>query len=114
MRISDWSSDLCSSDLADAVQRRRTGRVAMEPLPAEIGARRHVLGHGGKMGSEEDRLLRIPEQGTQNVAQRIYAAGRVEPAIEYRKSVGSGKRLSVIVNLRWRRSIKTKQNNNKQ
>src|SRR3546814_18630204 len=34
MRISDWSSDVCSSDLADrdAVQRHRVARLHVDPL----------------------------------------------------------------------------------
>src|SRR3546814_11880308 len=47
MRISDWSSDVCSSDLAGAVLRRR---VALVALPAIAGELLGVGGHGAVAG----------------------------------------------------------------
>src|SRR3546814_3833904 len=54
MRISDWSSDVCSSDLIDALalrfepaehaQRRNARDIAVEPGILDLGAR-HVGGH---------------------------------------------------------------------
>src|SRR3546814_1818656 len=55
MRISDWSSDVCSSDLPSRTlglsRRRRAGvaavagwRVALEPAPGNAGVTRHGAG----------------------------------------------------------------------
>src|SRR3546814_16662200 len=68
MRISDWSSDVCSSDLADAARRAllRPGPAASEPgprrhdAPAEAERHRYAAGHarsrGGDVRSEERRV----------------------------------------------------------
>src|SRR3546814_7725371 len=42
MRISDWSSDVCSSDLVDAVQRSQ-GRQHVPPLEAVMDGRDHQV-----------------------------------------------------------------------
>src|SRR3546814_17730755 len=77
MRISDWSSDVCSSDLRqDALDR------AVEPrrvAAGEIGARGAVVRHEERVADEGDR-----------------------------KSVVSGKSVSVRVDLGGRRIIKKK------
>src|SRR3546814_1787747 len=44
MRISDWSSDVCSSDLADGL--RRGGRGKAEPQGEREGVESAVRGHG--------------------------------------------------------------------
>src|SRR3546814_15508096 len=100
MRISDWSSDVCSSDL-DAQRRRcsdetgdeaggKRSRNADRAGPARartpIHARRPIQRHG-----EPRRLRRC-----------VFRSGD-------RKSVVSGKSVSVRVDLGGRRSIKKKQ-----
>src|SRR3546814_11945678 len=82
MRISDWSSDVCSSDLLAVVQleaepRRRDDRK----VPARVG----------RDG------LQVP----------VHHPGRL-PRAEDRKSVVSGKSVSVRVDLGGRRIIKKK------
>src|SRR3546814_14212861 len=57
MRISDWSSDVCSSDLADGIERHR--RLAIERAaserafvqrPVAVGDHRDDAGHGAGIG----------------------------------------------------------------
>src|SRR3546814_14196383 len=94
MRISDWSSDVCSSDLVVAVPQDRhlAGRgrefVAFAPLFPRLVIERHDHFLEGKAG----QLARQP------AAQR--------PAD--RKSVVEGKSVSVRVDLGGRRIIKKK------
>src|SRR3546814_14229238 len=95
MRISDWSSDVCSSDLLGPLcrtARRRDGRLRKRPVgPARLSA-----------------ILYVPRR----------APGRrhrppplsLEPREGDRKSVVSGKSVSVRVDLGGRRSIKKKKN----
>src|SRR3546814_4648606 len=75
MRISDWSSDVCSSDLAIASDRRRSDRSASP---------------SGAMGSSVATRSRILSRITANTTQfgppraAPYSAGavcRVEPAV---------------------------------
>src|SRR3546814_7284025 len=82
MRISDWSSDVCSSDL------RRQRR----PYPA--AARR--------------RRLRHPVRGDGDVHPRLGGAARPRLLAPDRKSVVWGKSVSVRVDLGGRRIIKKK------
>src|SRR3546814_11622726 len=50
MRISDWSSDVCSSDLADAALAGVEGaEVGLEAVGAELDG---PLGHVGRAGDE--------------------------------------------------------------
>src|SRR3546814_3352562 len=59
MRISDWSSDVCSSDLGDSLDPIRIEPQAIEHRVAQplVAAARHILavggddrGHGGTQG----------------------------------------------------------------
>src|SRR3546814_1395763 len=55
MRISDWSSDVCSSDLSDAVEPRiENGRVALIP---EIGAALAAFAEAGFLAAHHDADL---------------------------------------------------------
>src|SRR3546814_14220520 len=102
MRISDWSSDVCSSDLARAQHdlRRRTGPVPSR-LPGE-------LKEAGPVTATDSRIAVIGA-GIVGVAcaRALQRDGR-----EDRKSVVSGKSVSVRVDLGGRLIItkkKTKQ-----
>src|SRR3546814_18514472 len=100
MRISDWSSDVCSSDLAadENAQRQRNVDEAqwagaqVEPMQANEAAA-------------------DPQQpGNRRLDARRRVARRLlphRPAHE-RKSVGEGKRVAVRVDLGGRRIIKKK------
>src|SRR3546814_13357912 len=93
MRISDWSSDVCSSDLLgqERLDRPDLGQGALKVLL-------HVVGERPQRGDVEDlglvgQIRPLPEQGVD---------GRD------RKSVVSGKSVSVRVDLGGRRIIKQK------
>src|SRR3546814_17395064 len=101
MRISDWSSDVCSSDLS----RHRRLRAEIRPvssLPAN---------------SRLPDRSRTDASGTQNVASarphRPRTRTACRRAVPDRKSVVSGKRVSVRVDLGGRRFIKKKQTKRK-
>src|SRR3546814_14708551 len=96
MRISDWSSDVCSSDLSSSASRvtavipyfgyarqDRRPRSARVPISAKVVA--DMIGECGA-----DRVLTV----------HLYA-----DQIQDRKSVVSGKSVSVRVDLRGRRII---------
>src|SRR3546814_17735327 len=99
MRISDWSSDVCSSDLPQRADGCRAGggavRQAGEGRALDIAA-----GGPGGDGGDEPRRLGGRERG---------APGRVGGRGD-RKSVVSGRSVSVRVALGGRRIIKTKTN----
>src|SRR3546814_12049264 len=101
MRISDWSSDVCSSDLPPP----RRGR----PMGVWGGSRRTAMRQTSKRrASREDGGAKPPAPRAslyEDVTRRIIAeleAGRD------RKSVVSGKSVSVRVDLGGRRIIKKK------
>src|SRR3546814_11013764 len=105
MRISDWSSDVCSSDLQCACN----GGGQDEPAVAlGHGRGRHHLHRispdqaGDKRGGDRSPCPDAPGGG---------ACPR-PPAARDRKSVVSGKRVSVRVDLGGRRIIKKKTQQN--
>src|SRR3546814_2394238 len=74
MRISDWSSDVCSSDLAGDVRRRAVHRLEQRgelPRRVEVRRRRDADGAG-------DRRAEIGE----DVAEEIGGHHHVEPVRE--------------------------------
>src|SRR3546814_19973007 len=97
MRISDWSSDVCSSDLVEVV------RVLAQIL-------RHApLGVLHVAAKPEDAVARDSLGREPHAVQLECGAGLVEVArLEDRKSVVEGKSVSVRVDLGWRRIIKKK------
>src|SRR3546814_17364916 len=92
MRISDWSSDVCSSDLAGLSPGRAEGRGH-----AAAGARAHrdAAGRGGSADGAPRRR-------------------RVSVRRPDRKSVVEGKSVAVSVDLGGRRIIKNKNTTTKQ
>src|SRR3546814_10930224 len=98
MRISDWSSDVCSSDLHDIRHARgRTLRVREGGDDLAIDADRLVV---LRVAGEEGRIARArrSERGGFGIFGRE----------QDRKSGGEGKSVSVSVGLGGRRSIKQK------
>src|SRR3546814_15523052 len=83
MRISDWSSDVCSSDLFDFLA-----------IPAA-----HL-----RTGIAEREVDDIA--GSKELAHQLQAVAFVHPGIQDRKSVVSGQSVSVRVDLGGRRIIK--------
>src|SRR3546814_18830910 len=96
MRISDWSSDVCSSDLDLEMQRTI---VAEQTLRANFAAIRHRDARQQAV----DQLLLPGAQGLAlGAAIEAVERGRVD-----RKRVVEGKGVSVRVDPGGRRSIKT-------
>src|SRR3546814_19951644 len=105
MRISDWSSDVCSSDLVarEIFSRRNDHRIA--PALVEIGFA--ALGdHGSLQGPERIGVGEIAVVAEQVGDDR--EAARIGVEQRDRKSVVSGKSVSVRVDLGGRRNIKQK------
>src|SRR3546814_16908645 len=50
MRISDWSSDVCSSDLFQQPVGQRRGQIGLKPQPARAGLLPRALGLGAGHG----------------------------------------------------------------
>src|SRR3546814_17563038 len=115
MRISDWSSDVCSSDLFQELAATRGDVVAWERT-----------GSGGllRAGMEQfdviilDRMLgdldgltilrRLRESGVGTPVLMLSALGRTSDRAAARKSVVEGKSVSVRVDLGGRRIITKK------
>src|SRR3546814_17924410 len=83
MRMSDWSSDVCSSDLACMMADRQRIIAAVEPpaLPfLEPGDQARVDGHGdaaGFAGRQADLVeAREPPSGAARAAPRLHQIGR--------------------------------------
>src|SRR3546814_18990209 len=99
MRISDWSSDVCSSDLGGLADDRHqaVAQQADQPLPdlADVGL--------GRRRNQRPERLHV---GLQHHHVRAFE-GDVD-----RKSVVSGKRVSVRVELGGRLFIKKKNEKN--
>src|SRR3546814_14271463 len=97
MRISDWSSDVCSSDLWRTSQLPQ-GRNSPVKLPSLRSSRAYAHLYGrpaiNRIGFGEARLLAA-----------AFAGRRSEYHSVDRKSVVSGKSVSVRVDLGGRRSI---------
>src|SRR3546814_19312101 len=92
MRISDWSSDVCSSDLEEGIERRRRNHVERRRLE-----RRCARAHDDENAGEADDH-RPPAPPTH---------------VLERKSVVKGKSVSVRVDLGGRRIIKKQRTNTK-
>src|SRR3546814_19932728 len=111
MRISDWSSDVCSSDLNAFVN---IGNILHEQRDVELA--------GTQAGMEIDRSVCLERDGEEHAFDvreplRLIlgiAADKGPPAAADRpldrKSVVSGKRVSVRVDLGGRRYSKKKKN----
>src|SRR3546814_16333387 len=114
MRISDWSSDVCSSDLADADE-QLAAAVLVEEDDARIELARlreqAIERHGlSRTRRADDR--EIAEITLVKVEEIRPCRGRLEQGdrIADRKSVVEGKGVSVRVDLGGRRIIKKTKN----
>src|SRR3546814_20584639 len=106
MRISDWSSDVCSSDLLLGhlgYQRTKAGRTGSRYLARIVSraARLIVVAIGCRGDS-------VPADSAGDGGRRLSARGGAFRVARDRKSVVSGKSVSVRVDLGGRRIIKTK------
>src|SRR3546814_17288389 len=99
MRISDWSSDVCSSDLAQAIY--EFPLVDRDPLP------RWTRGRLTLLGDAAHPMYPIGSNGSaQAILDARCLADSLVPARKGqvdRKSVGTGKSVSVRVDLGGRR-----------
>src|SRR3546814_10965196 len=103
MRISDWSSDVCSSDLRTAAGRRLPGpmeRGRPRPRRRPDGAAQHR-----ELRRRAQASCR-PVRGTAATARRAIRGVRARAGD--RKGVVEGKSVSVRVDLGGRRNIKKK------
>src|SRR3546814_17678073 len=76
MRISDWSSDVCSSDLAAAAQALREGRLGVSGHDAPA----HAVEHPGR--PERPRLIAardLPQRGLGSAAGRAAFVHAIAP-----------------------------------
>src|SRR3546814_11184812 len=104
MRISDWSSDVCSSDLDSYAKRQSPRKRAFRVCPAPLQAH---LREGRRAGrNPQARVLREADPGAQVQGRRRREASGA-PHLD-RKSVVEGKSVSVRVDLGGRRIIKKK------
>src|SRR3546814_18971986 len=99
MRISDWSSDVCSSDLGIRKGAQEVDRLEAMPTPKELAARSESWGPYRTYASLY--LWRIADTA-------VKAATPTKRSD--RKSVVAGKSVSVSVDLGGRRIIKKKKN----
>src|SRR3546814_18390995 len=107
MRISDWSSDVCSSDLLDAIgDIDELARLGVEHEDPDRLARAIGPGH------QYDRLAVPHEAGAQIDIVHFAARRKVHdsalPVVKDRKSVVEGKSVLVLVDIGCRRVIKKK------
>src|SRR3546814_19111233 len=94
MRISDWSSDVCSSDLLDERNHHGANQLTRRSLELTL-IERHVEQHADQIDSV---FVNRAEEGHFRVNAQLPGD---------RKSVVEGKRLSVRVDPGGRRIIKT-------
>src|SRR3546814_12401490 len=99
MRISDWSSDVCSSDLRRAVDPRVDAPV-VETLGRQDSL--HQFGVGGQAGAHHRDIVSLAVAIAER-RQIVEQVGELD-----RKSVVLGKSVSVRVDLGGRRIIKKK------
>src|SRR3546814_20433005 len=108
MRISDWSSDMCSSDLVRILPDRMLGRARPAPIVGRAGwlVGRACAAH------DKDGKRGLPRRRAQVRDQREIAAFVLRLiGNRDRKSVVMGKRVGVRVDIGGRRSVKKKINN---
>src|SRR3546814_19785394 len=110
MRISDWSSDVCSSDLI------RCGLGGMDMISGTLRHRgmlfaaASVVAMGLAASPASAQSETAADEGTESEIVVTGFRASLENALKDRKSVGEGKRVSVRVDLGGRRLLKKKQN----
>src|SRR3546814_9659103 len=93
MRISDWSSDVCSSDLGFAVLRQRRqihrARLAFElrdrvELAADLEDRREIVGVGDRrrtVGLEDRRVAVVDDLRSEEHTSELQSLMRISYAV---------------------------------
>src|SRR3546814_16100560 len=110
MRISDWSSDVCSSDLDRGGFHRLVAAITQRHLTLGIRLKERSRARMAIGRQPFEDLVTVIERGRHEIGGFI--AGKAEH--EDRKSVGSGKSVSVSVDIGGRRIIKKKKKKQKQ
>src|SRR3546814_16579575 len=77
MRISDWSSDVCSSDLPGVLERR--GNLPLKDVETGIGEGRRGLGPGPEHRDQKSQEPPVAGQGEQDASRDPLVA---EPGVE--------------------------------
>src|SRR3546814_17319901 len=120
MRISDWSSDVCSSDLASEVnpadfqvplflaQTYSSLGRKREEMKVRLGALGTIERHL-KLNPHDTRALYFGAQNLVRVGDTAKAIELAERALRDRKRVVEGKSVSVRVDLGGRRFLQNKQ-----
>src|SRR3546814_20598593 len=111
MRISDWSSDVCSSDLADDRRAREVRNRAPEGCDRAVQARFERRSWERCRHGMAFALLHAPAPICRGREADESGAGHgADERRRDRKRVVEGKRVSVRVDLRWGRVMRKKQN----
>src|SRR3546814_4473835 len=101
MRISDWSSDVCSSDLAVAVAYRRTARLAARcELAARLspaGAEPRFRESGDRRGAAPDRRRGVEIGGDRGKRACNHLGRRAPRSEEHTSELQSLMRISYAV-----------------
>src|SRR3546814_12873203 len=101
MRISDWSSDVCSSDLIDPAKARTPTRDELRQLERSVVLRNE----NRDLRTLRSHILDLPAENTH---VEIWRCGNEAGDLADRKSVVEGKSVSVRVDLGSRCIIKKK------
>src|SRR3546814_2548453 len=92
VRISDWSSDVCSSDLPSARRRRALGRNRSQRQGGLLVARQTNNGTQHGSGEHGVRAFVFPGQGSQSVGMGRSEERRVGKSVSVRVARG-GRRI---------------------
>src|SRR3546814_11197240 len=71
MRISDWSSDVCSSDLAEEMARAQAGRSDDPAVAAALAFALKVVEDRGQVGDADVQRLRDAGYGDEQVMESL-------------------------------------------
>src|SRR3546814_19064723 len=113
MRISDWSSDVCSSDLPQSTANTMRGSGHCAPSPSAKGNQRLGRLYWWLMGTVAPlRLVLSALCWRQHTSFRIAGTTPCEWTTADRKRVGEGKSVSVRVDLGGRGISKKKKRKN--
>src|SRR3546814_13941300 len=111
MRISDWSSDVCSSDLegfGKAIGGRLRGIADLQPERRSVAQQRREHRQVARGGDDQYLADAAEHQRRQRIIDHRLVEHGQKLLREDRKSVVSGKSVSVRVDLGGRRIIKKK------
>src|SRR3546814_15087181 len=104
MRISDWSSDVCSSDLEDSVDIKDSNSASRWRRARTRAEKSMAYGRRTRAHIAADRNMEhAPDKALERLSRSEVGSGSAEPAqpgravLGDRKSVGTGKSVAVSV-----------------